>query len=526
MSQDLLTQLAEYGNYCDEQQGSVSADDVIDVVVPLPMPAPPAAPRRGWLVAVAAAAVILIVIGGMAWLTSFSDSIAPTDEPTQTTDPETTVPTTPDTTTPPTTLPAGPVEVTVEWTEYGATPPADPIRIVSPRPGFATITKDSSGMRLWTSDDGLNWRASAGPQMDSESASLHSTASGLWLSGQGSLDWLTKDDPLELWHTTDLVGWERVELGESIHAPYGLWWETSIDDVASVGNATIVSLQLSLEFDWAAILGIEAGRYDDFPIVEFDETRTDETDVYAVTRLIIDDEEDSEQLVAEIRFVSDQDGLLLLDNTTGDEIIFFPRGIEGAGRDTTDDPLFALHEGGWGSSREVLLLVRPDGARTIDPEIGASAPFEYCWQTLTEVDGQVLVAVCDEDGAAETFLTSDGVTWSDGPPIPPLASRDYDPDSGYWYGSTIAFDGSTLWISSSGADWTMLNPPADQYSRLFRLAGGWVVTDSSGDVFVSSDGEFWSTSADGPSDLRMLALGNWLVGFDEETTWVGVVTFD
>ena len=30
MSQDLLTQLAEYGAYCDDRQGSVSADDVID----------------------------------------------------------------------------------------------------------------------------------------------------------------------------------------------------------------------------------------------------------------------------------------------------------------------------------------------------------------------------------------------------------------------------------------------------------------------------------------------------------------
>ena len=77
MSQDLLTQLAEYGTYCDERQGSVSADDVIDAIVPLPMPTPPTAPRRGWLVALAAAAVILIVIGGVTWLTSFSDSIAP-----------------------------------------------------------------------------------------------------------------------------------------------------------------------------------------------------------------------------------------------------------------------------------------------------------------------------------------------------------------------------------------------------------------------------------------------------------------
>ncbi len=36
MSQDLLTQLAEYGTYCEERQGSVSADDILGNVVPLP----------------------------------------------------------------------------------------------------------------------------------------------------------------------------------------------------------------------------------------------------------------------------------------------------------------------------------------------------------------------------------------------------------------------------------------------------------------------------------------------------------
>ena len=89
MSQDLLTQLAEYGAYCDDRQGSVSADDVIDTIVPLPMPTPPG---RGWLVAVAAAALILVIIGGVTWLTPFGESLAPTNEPTEKTLPQTTVP--------------------------------------------------------------------------------------------------------------------------------------------------------------------------------------------------------------------------------------------------------------------------------------------------------------------------------------------------------------------------------------------------------------------------------------------------
>ena len=53
MSHDLLTQLSEYGTYCDERQGTVTADDITDAVIPLPMPTQPTRPRHGWLIAAA-----------------------------------------------------------------------------------------------------------------------------------------------------------------------------------------------------------------------------------------------------------------------------------------------------------------------------------------------------------------------------------------------------------------------------------------------------------------------------------------
>jgi len=120
MSHDLLTQLAEYGTYCDERQGTVAADDVIDAVMPLPMPTQPTRPRHGWLIAAAAAALVLLVAGGLALLGSFGgDRVAPINEPTATTIP------TP-TTIPATTLPAPePVAPTTTLATV-ATAPAPP----------------------------------------------------------------------------------------------------------------------------------------------------------------------------------------------------------------------------------------------------------------------------------------------------------------------------------------------------------------------------------------------------------------
>jgi hypothetical protein len=87
MSPDLLTQLAEYGTYCEERQGSVDANDVFGSVVPMPAPVHSTRAPRGWLVAAAAAALVLILIGGLALLAPFGGSAPVVDEPMVTTIP-------------------------------------------------------------------------------------------------------------------------------------------------------------------------------------------------------------------------------------------------------------------------------------------------------------------------------------------------------------------------------------------------------------------------------------------------------
>ena len=83
MSQDLLTQRADYGTDGEERQGSVTADDAIGTVVPaqvLVRSAPPR-PRRGWLVAVTSFALVLVVVGGVAWFLGGGATTEPAETP-------------------------------------------------------------------------------------------------------------------------------------------------------------------------------------------------------------------------------------------------------------------------------------------------------------------------------------------------------------------------------------------------------------------------------------------------------------
>jgi hypothetical protein len=80
MSQDLFTQLAEYGEFCEEQQWSITADEVFDDVVsgvePQTLTVRSTQPHRGWLVAGMAAAVVL-VLGMLTYLTRQTATDAP-----------------------------------------------------------------------------------------------------------------------------------------------------------------------------------------------------------------------------------------------------------------------------------------------------------------------------------------------------------------------------------------------------------------------------------------------------------------
>lgn len=93
MTADLLQQLDAYGGYVDgivspitETEVELRSRRVPDYVASGPLRSP------GWMVAVAAAAVVVMVVGGMAWLFGGSDGSAPpADEPAPTVPTETVI---------------------------------------------------------------------------------------------------------------------------------------------------------------------------------------------------------------------------------------------------------------------------------------------------------------------------------------------------------------------------------------------------------------------------------------------------
>ena len=91
MSVDLGTQIRDYAQAVDAAQEPVSLDEITqlrfttDQVRPIGPQAPPAdlLARRPWLVTVAVAAAVLVLVGGAVWLLGLTG----TDEPVATTPP-------------------------------------------------------------------------------------------------------------------------------------------------------------------------------------------------------------------------------------------------------------------------------------------------------------------------------------------------------------------------------------------------------------------------------------------------------
>ena len=83
MSNDLYTQLSEYGSQTREAREPVSATDVADRVDQVQVVAVVQAPngRRGWHVAVAAAVGTLLMVGGVAWFLGGGATTEPADRP-------------------------------------------------------------------------------------------------------------------------------------------------------------------------------------------------------------------------------------------------------------------------------------------------------------------------------------------------------------------------------------------------------------------------------------------------------------
>ena len=83
----MLDLKAQLGDYLDHVVERIDVDDIFDELVGVPpvQPVQPRVPRRTvpqWVYGVAAAAAVLIFVGGMAWLVRSGAPIDPVDQPT------------------------------------------------------------------------------------------------------------------------------------------------------------------------------------------------------------------------------------------------------------------------------------------------------------------------------------------------------------------------------------------------------------------------------------------------------------
>jgi hypothetical protein len=547
MSQDLLTQLAEYGTYCDERQGSVSADDVIDVIVPLPMPTPPTAPRRGWLVALAAAAVILIVVGGVTLLTLFEGGVPPAGDPAETTIPqptvpETTVPTTPETTVPePTTTTPPRAAESVTWTRHeGSVPSGGEYSYRETPVGLMAIrTEDFQVPLVYMSPNGFDWTevpipaGSNGRLSDNfEAFGVEASSAGIWLTRAGSGLWFAD---LDSWSSGD-PSWEEVASEADLEdmkgpSPLGTRWAPGISSKARIDNTSLIAVEWELTVDYESILDLPPG-YTDIEHDDLDSCYSGGRSGQLSVRGR--DSAGEEVCLGRVTIVNQADGVSVVDEAGG-QVAF----IENAVAD------FSYGSGGahiFLPSEMLDLYASIDGQVDLVPSIG-TAIHQGCGHDVDQGDNAVVHRLDCPDlpelnstpGFDVARSTTDGVTWvpaADDTEGSFLAGRHplgFSWKSTWPWGPSGDEGGrSAILVSEDGETWTEL---ARHEGRVFETSGGIVATsadeDGLADEIVVYNGELLTTVranwpvGDWPGFLG--AIGNTLIVIDGADVWVGEV---
>jgi len=549
MSQDLLTQLAEYGAYCNERQEPVSAEDVIDAIVPLPMPTPTPAPSRGWLVAVAAAALILVVIGGVAWLTSFDNSISPADDPTVTTVPETTVPqtTVPQTTVPgpPTTVPAPPTTVpgpsttapqaveSVIWTRHEGSVPGSGSSFYRETPvGLVAIrTEDFQVPLVYMSSNGSEWTevpipgAASVPLPEVHSFDVEPTPAGVWLTGPDGDIWFAN---LDSW-SSGAPSWEEMASEADLldlkgPPPVGTRWASGISGKARIGTTSLLAVDWELAIDYGAILDLPPG-YTDIGHDDLDSCYSGGTPGQLSVRGRNSSGE--EVCLTTVTMVNDAGGVSVLDED-GDQVVY----VENAVAE------FAYGDGGphvFPPSGMLDLYASTDGRLELVRSVDATYP---CGHGLDHGDGAVVHVIdCpDLEGSAAAQdvarSTTDGVTWEQIPYDDPAFLGGRHPLGFSWestwpWGPPDDVQGpSAILVSEDGETWTELIRHA---GPIFDPPAGIVATQVEADrladeIFVYNGTALSTVQANWPmSDWPEFSgmIGNTLILIHGADVWIG-----
>jgi hypothetical protein len=559
-------QVREYAQYADEALPWVSPTDVMEAVKIREATRWTLPPRKysNAIAALSAAAVVMVLLGGVAWLVRSGGGATPVNEPGVVTTGEVT-PTTEAAITTDTVaateaeLPTVPVEVTVEWTEVseGNPPYAGPIDRTL---GMPFIMYDGTAQRiaivsgtddtpysLWTSEDGITWMETAIslPQQGPLGGWLESTPTGHWYVG--------RDPAAQLWYSADLVsGWDEINLDGLTHETlythqelYPLAAESEILSVATVGNTTLIAVQYTLVFDWDELLGIEPGTYDEYDYnYDGDEESTENRQIEQLDPIItlsgrVYEPEGRDTTLLRFIPLTSTDGLMLTDADSGETLFEFPN-YEVADFDWED----VVGQQSWPrfeTKLSTLYAVTPSGVKAVGPwygEIGTS-PRPESIKLIETHDGIIVIG----RGGGERFditshITTDGESFEATSLTNPTVV--YDQVSGYLY--TPYVDPFFGWeyhlISPDGVNWMALNTIPDleyigtEVSTLTRLGDFWHfmkfgANDAANAHYVSADGTEWHESHDAGTPMRHfetpLAWGDRMLIFGSDSNWVGTV---
>ena len=272
MTRDLRDQLRELCAVIDDEQGPIAVDDVRarnDAVMPIDRPARPLIPvRRGWLVAVAAATVVLLVVGGLTLLTR----VAGTESPVATT--------------PPTDPVSSPTWSRVPHDEavFGGVGGQRMRGVVAGGPGLVAVGEERvNGAAVWTSVDGITWSriphdesvfGREGDQEMSDQEMSGVTVGGPGLvavgsDGLGALGPYLRTRPggagsrhAAVWTSTDGITWSRVAHDEAVFGGGGMRSVTAGGPglvAVGVGDTSVAAVWTSVDgITWSRVPHDEA----------------------------------------------------------------------------------------------------------------------------------------------------------------------------------------------------------------------------------------------------------------------------
>jgi hypothetical protein len=497
-------QLREYARYADEALPWVNPTDVTQAVKTREATswapalrsgdpvygdalALPTRKRSNAIAALVAAAVVLVLLGGVGWLAqsgrgapSVSEpavvttvEVTPTTEAAATTDTvavtETDLPTEADT--PPIIPPLGEVGV---WHEVGRDEMVDDLfegslgaflsaqhAVIDGRHFMVSWIQDG----LWVSNDGTSWER--GPEVPlAGSVSMSVSRSGLFFGDDRNVVFLdtvlAADDPVPL-------TWEVPSVDLS-SASSSFAFEVFSGQMAMIDSIPILLMYVSADIDLGLLLGLPG-------------TRTEEVydgeEITRVFELVADDD----AVQGRFRWEVDESGFNFFNDATDSHVAHLPI-AEGGNWD--EGPYGDGIERVFASGQERTVVVRLDtGAVILDKPGG--------FQFVLEVPGGLIVANGSDD-SIETLFTNDGETWEQ---ITIPGEPWYVPALGIYESSTQG----SLWTSPDGLEWTR-QPDAEasngvqQAHRPIRLESGWLRTVGRSFELTafeySRDGEIWT----------------------------------